>query len=148
MKDDKDATQEFLDEILGEPSEQIRPLLRAIESRLYEEEVDNLEARFYIERVLSKSETHIKSSKIAEAANAVEEQASVTNVPAEEVANADTQAQEMYSEACAASGAKRVMLLQKAADAGSVDAMYDLADCYHDSQCGLLRQCAGNQANI
>ena len=66
MMDDKDAAQAFLDDLLGEPSEQIRPLLRAIESRLYEEEVDNLEARFYIERVLSKSEMHRKSSKITE----------------------------------------------------------------------------------
>ena len=122
MKEDKDATQEFLDEILGEPSEQIKPLLRAIESRLYDEEVDNLEARFYVERVLSKSETHIKASKITD----------TDPVAPKEVAGADTQAHEMYSEACAASGAKRVMLLQKAADAGSVDAMYDLADCYID----------------
>ena len=32
MKDDKDGAQEFLDEILGEPTEQVKPLLRAVES--------------------------------------------------------------------------------------------------------------------
>jgi TPR repeat protein len=60
MMDDKDSAQDFLDEILGEPSEQIRPLLRAIESRLYEEEVDNLEVRFYL-KLLTVNKTATKS---------------------------------------------------------------------------------------
>lgn len=69
MKEDKDGAQEFLDEILGEPSEQIRPLLRAVESKLYDEDVDSLEVRFYTERVLSKSDVVVKTSKKVEALN-------------------------------------------------------------------------------
>ena len=146
MKEDKDGAQEFLDEILGEPSEQLKPLLRAIEISLYEEEADSLEVRFYHERVLSKSDVVIKTAKKVEASNVADD-----SVPssAKEENNSNTntatctkkgqpsiekspQAETLYAEACAASGPKRVMLLQKAADAGSLDAMYDLADCYAD----------------
>ena len=66
MKEDKDGTQEFLDEILGEPTEQIKPLLRAVESTLYEEEIESLEVRFYKERVMTKSDVVVKSQKNAE----------------------------------------------------------------------------------
>lgn len=69
MKEDNDGAQEFLDEILGEPSEQIRPLLRAVESKLYDEDVDSLEVRFYTEHVLSKSDVVVKTSKKVEALN-------------------------------------------------------------------------------
>lgn len=66
MKEDKDGAQEFLDEILGEPTEQVKPLLRAVESTLYEEEPENLEVRFYMERVMSKSDVVVKSQKKTE----------------------------------------------------------------------------------
>lgn len=148
MKEDKDGAQEFLDEILGEPSEQLKPLLRAIEISLYEEEADSLEVRFYHERVLSKSEVVIKTAKKVETSNVADD-----SVPssANEENNSNTntatctkkgqpsiekspQAETLYAEACAASGPKRVMLLQKAADAGSLDAMYELSDCYCDGE--------------
>ena len=127
MKEDKDGAQEFLDEILGEPSEQLKPLLRAIEISLYEEEADSLEVRFYHERVLSKSEVVIKTAKKVETSNVADD-----SVPssANEENNSNTntatctkkglpsiekspQAETLYAEACAASGPKRVMLLQK-----------------------------------
>lgn len=148
MKEDKDGAQEFLDEILGEPSEQLKPLLRAIEISLYEEEADSLEVRFYHERVLSKSDVVIKTAKKVETSNVADD-----SVPssANEENNSNTntatctkkgqpsiekspQAETLYAEACAASGPKRVMLLQKAADAGSLDAMYELSDCYCDGE--------------
>ena len=148
MKENKDGAQEFLDEILGEPSEQLKPLLRAIEISLYEEEADSLEVRFYHERVLSKSEVVIKTAKKVEISNVADD-----SVPssANEENNSNTntatstkkgqtsiekspQAETLYAEACAASGPKRVMLLQKAADAGSLDAMYELSDCYCDGE--------------
>ena len=148
MKENKDGAQEFLDEILGEPSEQLKPLLRAIEISLYEEEADRLEVRFYHERVLSKSEVVIKTAKKVEISNVADD-----SVPssANEENNSNTntatstkkgqtsiekspQAETLYAEACAASGPKRVMLLQKAADAGSLDAMYELSDCYCDGE--------------
>ena len=148
MKDNKDGAQEFLDEILGEPTEQVKPLLRAVESTLYEEEPENLEVRFYMERVMSKSDVVVKSQKKAEASAIKEEQAKTVsipekkaepqskaeNAPAPEIKKDNKEAEELYAKACAASGAKRVMLLQKAADAGSLEAMYDLADCYYDGE--------------
>ena len=63
MKEDKDGTQEFLDEILGETSEQVKPLLRAIESTVYEEDAESLEVRFYMDRVLTKSDVVVKTQK-------------------------------------------------------------------------------------
>ena len=73
MKEDKDGAQEFLDEILGEPTEQVKPLLRAVESTLYEEEPESLEVRFYMERVMSKSDVVVKSQKKTETPAAKEE---------------------------------------------------------------------------
>lgn len=148
MKDDKDAAQEFLDEILGEPTEQAKPLLRAVESTLYEEEAESLEVRFYIERVMSKSDVVVKSQKKADASTPAEEPSKKeskpesnqkaqpkTEVEPTQALNKDNiEAYELYEKACAASGAKRVMLLQKAADAGSLEAMYDLGDCYGDGE--------------
>lgn len=146
MKEDKDGAQEFLDEILDEPSEQLKPLLRAIEVTLYEEDADSLEVRFYYERVLSKSDVVIKTSKKIETitskeeiitSSIKEEKVAATNVnlstdKTQPKAGKNSQVDAMYSEACSASGPKRVMLLQRAAEAGSRDAMYDLSDCYID----------------
>lgn len=148
MKEDKDGAQEFLDEILGEPSEQVKPLLRAVESSLYEEEPESLEVRFYMERVMSKSDVVVKSQKKTETAVVKEEPAMTTPKqekkpeikpkvevePTPEIKKDYKEAEELYAKACAASGAKRVMLLQKAAEAGSLEAMYDLADCYWDGE--------------
>ena len=149
MKEDKDGAQEFLDEILGEPTEQVKPLLRAVESTLYEEEPESLEVRFYMERVMSKSDVVVKSQKKTETPAAKEEpktapkpekkaepqpKAKAENVPAPEIKKDNKEADELYAKACAASGAKRVMLLQKASDKGSLDAMYDLGDCYYDGE--------------
>lgn len=149
MKEDKDGAQEFLDEILGEPTEQVKPLLRAVESTLYEEEPESLEVRFYMERVMSKSDVVVKSQKKTETPAAKEEpktapkpekkaepqpKAKAEETPAPEIKKDNKEAEELYAKACAASGAKRVMLLQKAADAGSLEAMYDLADCYYDGE--------------
>ena len=148
MKEEKDGAQEFLDEILGEPSEQIKPLLRAVESTLYEEEPESLEVRFYMERVMSKSDVVVKSQKKAETLAAAEEPAKTDPkqekksepkstaevIPVAEAKKDNKEAEKLYAKASAASGAKRVMLLQKAADAGSLEAMYDLADCYYDGE--------------
>ena len=149
MKEDKDAAQEFLDEILGEPTEQVKPLLRAVESKLYEEEAESLEVRFYMERVMTKSDAVVKSQKKFDAASPSEEPAkkapksaetmpepkqATGATPAPEPQKDNKEAEELYAKACAASGAKHVMLLQKAADAGSLDAMCDLSDCYYDGE--------------
>lgn len=149
MKEDKDGAQEFLDEILEDPSELVKPLLRAVESTLYEEEAESLEVRFYMERVLSKSDVVVKSQKKTEAPATKEEpktapqpekkaepqsKAKTEETPAPEIKKDNKEAEELYTKACAASGAKRVMLLQKAADAGSLEAMYDLSDCYYDGE--------------
>lgn len=150
MKDDKDAAQEFLDEILGEPTAQAKPLLRAVESTLYEEEAENLEVRFYMERVMSKSDVVVKTQKKADVPTPAEEPVRKESKPEskqtaqppkeKEVEKQQTndkdnnEAYELYEKACAASGAKRVMLLQKAADAGSLEAMFDLGDCYYDGE--------------
>lgn len=143
MKEDKDGAQEFLDEILGETSEQVKPLLRAVESTLYEEDAESLEVRFYMERVLTKSDVVIKFQKNAEPLTQKEEPSQKDSktemnqktlpVPSEaQTINKSKEADELYTKACSASDAKRVMLLQKAADAGSLEAMFDLADCYAD----------------
>ena len=148
MKEDKDGAQEFLDEILGEPTEQVKPLLRAVESTQYEEEPESLEVRFYMERVMSKSDVVVKSQKKTEAPATKEEpaktepkperkaepqpKAKAEETPAPEIKKDNKEAEELYAKACAVTGFKRVMLLQKAADAGSFDAMFDLAECYDD----------------
>ena len=146
MKNDKDAAQEFLDDILDEPTEQIKPLLRAIESTLYEEEPESLEVRFYIERVMTKSDVVVKSAKSADPKPAAEaapketkpeakQKSQPASMPEDTPAPKDNkEADDLYAKAAAASGAKRVMLLQKAADAGSLDAMHDLSDCYWDGE--------------
>ena len=146
MKSDKDEAQEFLDEILGEPTEQLKPLLRAIESTLYEEEPESLEARFYMERVMTKSDVVVKSAKPAAPKPAAEttpkepkpeakQKPQPAPMPEETPApKGSKEADDLYAKAAVASGAKRVMLLQKAADAGSLDAMYDLSDCYWDGE--------------
>ena len=148
MKEDKDGAQEFLDEILGESSAQVKPLLRAVESTLYEEEPESLEVRFYMERVMSKSDVVVKSQKKVDASVAEEEPSKADTkqekkpepkpkaevMPVAEAQKDNKEAEELYAKASAASGAKRVMLLQKAADAGSLEAMYDLSDCYYDGE--------------
>ena len=148
MKEDKDGAQEFLDEILGEPTGQVKPLLRAVESKLYEEEPESLEIRFYVERVMSKSDVVVKSQKKVDALASTETSAKETPKqdvkqapkPAEEIKPVapekkhNKEAEELYTKACAASGPKRVMMLQKAAEAGSLEAMYDLSDCYYDGE--------------
>ena len=150
MKEDKDGAQEFLDEILGEPTEQVKPLLRAVESTQYEEEPESLEVRFFMERVMSKSDVVVKSQKKTETPATKEEPAKtepkpekraepqpntkVEGTPTPDIKKDNKEAEELYAKACAASGAKRVMLLQKASDAGSLEAMYDLADCYYDGE--------------
>ncbi len=137
MKEDKDGAQEFLDEILGDPSEQIKPLHRAIECKLYEEEGDNLEVKFYMERVMVKSDAVVKSTKKQET-KAEESKAKTPEKPAKMESQQDVpvseEATKLYTHAAKAKGAKRVMLLQKAAEVGSVDAMYDLSDCYYDGE--------------
>ena len=144
MKDDKDGAQEFLDEILGEPAAIVMPLLRAVESTLYEEEPDNLEVRFYMERVMTKSDVEVtKKGKTQEAIeetkpeSPAEEQKENIEAKKEVPTSAkfdSKEAESLYSKACAASGIKRVMLLQKAAEAGCLDAMYDLGDCFWDGE--------------
>ena len=64
MKDNRDETQDFLNEILGEPSPQIRPLLRAVEATLYNKEAESSEVQFYLERVISKADTVCSSNKV------------------------------------------------------------------------------------
>lgn len=145
MKEDKDGAQEFLDEILGEPTEQVKPLLRAVESVLYEEEAESLEVRFYMERVMTKADVVVKSSKNIESPisekeipsqSSQSEKKSKLQVEPTPVSSPkeNKEADELYAKACSASGPKRVMLLQKAADAGSLDAMCDLSDCYYDGE--------------
>lgn len=134
MSGDKDSAQEFLDEILGETSAQIQPLHRAIETVLYEEQPENLEIRFYQERVMSKSDTVVnkqeKTSTIKQPE--VKEPAPVEEEIETQSKKSDTDAEKLYLEACKASGAKKVMLLQQAAELGYLDAMYDLSECFDD----------------
>jgi TPR repeat protein len=148
MEDDKDGAQDFLDDIIGEPSEQLIPFLRAIEISLYEENADSLDVRFYYEQVLSKSDKVIITEGKIEAvyitadsapSQIIEDKtsdASPVPVTKKEQPNLkhSPQAEALYSEASAASGPKRVMLLQIAAEAGSIDAMYDLSNCYYDGE--------------
>ena len=134
MRDNKDGAQEFLDEILGEPTEQVKPLLRAVESKLYEEEPDSLEVRFYVERVMSTSDVVVKSQKKADAPTSSKEPTKKESNPEAQDYNKNKEAEELYTKACAASGPKRIMLLQKASDAGSLEAMFDLSDAYFDGE--------------
>lgn len=130
MKDNKDGVQEFLDDILGEPSQQLAGFHRAVEIAFYGEEADNLEVQFYFEKFLSRlnpviiTAPNVKSPIVPESAVPQDEQPTGTS----------TQAEMLYSKACSASGSKRVLLLQKAAHAGLLDAMFDLSDCYYDGE--------------
>lgn len=158
MKDDKDGAQEFLDEIIGEPTSQIKPLLRAIECTLYEDEAESLEIQFYRERILVKSDAVVASKKEetsvvkkelivkpkketspVEESKKVEKEQTVANPTPQPTqtpkkVKVSKEADDLYAQASSATGAKRVMLLQKAAAAGSVEAMFDLSDCYYDGE--------------
>ena len=54
MKDNKDTAQDFLDEIFDEPSQQLKPLHRAIEVSINGMDMDNPEVCFYCEHITSK----------------------------------------------------------------------------------------------
>lgn len=136
MMDNKDAAQEFLDEILGEPSEQVKPLLRAIESRLYDEEIDNLETRFYSERILTKSDIALMpSQKSKTQSEELEDKKPIENNSEvnPKAQTEDRSASEIYLDACNATGYKKIELLKQAAGKGNPAAMYDLA-CHYVSE--------------
>ena len=146
MRADNKRAQDFLDDIIGKPSVQVYPILRAIEASLYDDEPDTLDVRFYFERVLQKTtieknlaeEPEFADDEFAQEPILIAEpepletmedgEPNVSPVPD---AN-ENEAEELYAEACACSGVERIMLLQKASEAGHADAMYDLSDCYFD----------------
>ena len=123
MRDDRDETQNFLDDILGEPSEHIKPILNVIEAFAYEEEPDSPVVSFYA--------THIKTKVTIKSTSANDVKEIATN---DYIATDSTEANAIYMQACTKKGEVRVMLLQKAADRGSVDAMFDLGNCYSDGE--------------
>ena len=121
MRGDKDDAQEFLDEILGEPTEQVKPLLRAVESTLYEEEPENLEVRFYMERVMSKSDVVVKSQKKTE------------TPPAKELESkqlTEEEAKALFDAVDKKTDPNKLTDLQQAAEAGDVWGMYFYARLY------------------
>lgn len=129
MKGEKDDAQEFLDEILDVPSLPIQMLLKAIEAKLYEEEPQSLEAKFYCERVLQKADVVVKSKNSKDIAPTVDNKKSGSSGLEKNI-----ETDKLYQEACSSTGPKRVMLLQKAADAGSIEAMFDLSNCYMEGE--------------
>ena len=125
MRGDKDGAQEFLDEILGEPTEQVKPLLRAVESTLYEEEPESLEVRFYMERVMSKSDVVVKSQKKTE------------TPPAKELESkqlTEEEAKALYDAVDTNSDPNKINDLKKFAEASDVWAMFYYARLYHLSK--------------
>ena len=121
MRGDKDGAQEFLDEILGEPTEQVKPLLRAVESTLYEEEPESLEVRFYMERVMSKSDVVVKSQKKTE------------TPPAKELESkqlTEEEAKVLFDAVDKKTDPNKLTDLQHAAEAGDVWGMYFYARLY------------------
>lgn len=121
MKGNKDDAQDFLDDILGEPTEQIKPLLQAIESKIYEEDTDNRAVKFYIERVLVRSEEVVKKKKIE------------TQVEAK--ALTEDEAKALYDAVDTGSDPSKIKELQKLAEAGDVWAMFYYARLYTMSNC-------------
>ena len=141
MRGDKDDAQEFLDEILGEPTEQVKPLLRAVESTLYEEEPENLEVRFYMERVMSKSDVVVKSQKKTETPPAKElESKQLTEEEAKQQAAeaGDVWGMYFYARLYAFSDSVKrnyelaVEFYTRAANAGNPSAMCNLGVCYEN----------------
>ncbi len=94
IKGDKVNAEQFLCEIF-DPSTQVMALWRAVESMIYEEELNELDARFYLEHILVTPE-------------------------------------QLYAMAREADGEKRISLLTTAAEAGSIEAICELAECYSD----------------
>ena len=148
---DKDAAQDFLDEILDGPSSQLTHLLKAIESIVYEDEAVMPDVEFHIQNTINiavPKEIPTTASAISDVEYESKDQHStMKSIQAEldtplEIENEkiaavishpnNEVAADLYAEASSESGVKRIMLLQKAVEAGSVDAMYDLADCYLD----------------
>lgn len=127
MKGNKDDAQDFLDDILGEPTEQIKPLLQAIESKIYEEDTDNRAVKFYIERVLVKSDEVVKKKKDTSIpSSTTKQQPEITEQQTQVEAKALTEdeAKALYDAIDTGSDPNKQNELQKLAEAGDVWAMF------------------------
>lgn len=138
MEGNNDEAQDFLDEILGETSAQVQPLLRAVEAKVYGDEPETPEVRFYQERIICKSDTvKAKTQKVpAEepevpaVPQAAVPQTAATQAPAvEPQAQNDLQkAQELLDQAILLSGEEKFNLLLQAAEMGLPHAQFLVSD--------------------
>ena len=75
MKGDNACAQDFLNEIFDEPSAQIKPLLCAIETKLYEESHNSLEVKFYLENIFAEAGEKSAKKDVLQNINAKEKNA-------------------------------------------------------------------------
>lgn len=141
----KETAQEFLDEVF-ESSPYLQPFHVAVEKLAFEEETNDKDILFYDRNILSMPDDSSREILLAalegrevnipkpepvqnEKPAAVTQSESIGSEP-----QCDSEeAQQLYFEATQETDdAKRVQLLQKAAEAGSSDAMTDLAECYSE----------------
>lgn len=132
MKGEKDDAQEFLDEILDEPSSPIQMLLKAIEAKLYEEEPQNLEVKFYYERVMVKSDVVVNANKNVNQKSADVHDESTKSVSGKEEDKLDAQA--LYDKALLLHGKARFELLMLAAEMGLAQAQFEVANALSDDK--------------
>lgn len=131
IKNDRDAAQDFLNDIIDEPSPQLVSFHRALEASIYNEVTDNLEVRFYLEHIKGIKPAPLDKKKV-ENTKKTKEQSQISTNLSERLDGVEVE--KLYTSAIAAEGSKRVDLLQKAADAGLPDAMYELALSYRDGK--------------
>lgn len=143
----KEDARELLDEVFG-PSEFLQSFHMAIEKQAFEEETDTKETVFYGKNVLilpdeATKEKLLKSLGNQERVDAeAEDEKKSADLKSEakedgkkkEEPDGKEMSQGLYLEALKATGPKKVLLLQQAAEAGSTDAMVTLVDCYYDGE--------------
>lgn len=137
MQGEKDNAQEFLDEILDEPSSAIHVLLKAIEAKLYEEEPQNLEVRFYYERVMVKSDVVVNTNKNVNQKSADVQDETVRAVNGkedEQLKENKLEAQALYNKALLLHGKARFELLMLAAEMGLAQAQFEVANALSDDE--------------
>lgn len=146
----QDLIIEYLTQSSEEPSEELKDLFQALLHLVGVIETGNPRYAFYNEHFLSTAPTQISTPKtlniekgnmkveetkdVQEPA-AKKEEAKLNSSEEQEKAKPSEDANKLYEEACKTAGTKRIMLLQKAADAGSLEAMFDLADDYSEGNC-------------
>lgn len=156
-KERKADPKDALDKITGDLSSQLKPFLRALECYTSRDEADCLEVRFYMNEFLSRfcldEELHRKFIELSyeekPAEESKEKQKALQNLISILIKNAESntlilpikkslangkEALRLYEKALKAPENERIYKLKEAAEHGSTQAIYDIAEYYCNSE--------------